>query len=83
MKNNLELVGKVVSDKGDKTIIVAIESRIKHPLYGKLVKRTKKYAAHDEKNEAKIGDVVRITPTRPLSKTKRYALVSVEEKSID
>jgi small subunit ribosomal protein S17 len=83
MKNNLELVGKVVSDKGDKTIIVAIESRIKHPLYGKLVKRTKKYAAHDEKNEAKMGDVVRITPTRPLSKTKRYALVSVEEKSID
>jgi small subunit ribosomal protein S17 len=78
-----ELLGKVVSDKGDKTIIVATETRKKHPLYGKIVKSTKKYAAHDEKNEAKVGDVVRIAATRPLSKTKRYTLVSVVEKSVD
>lgn len=83
MKNNLELVGKVVSDKGDKTIIVAIESRVKHPLYGKLIKKTKRYAAHDEKNEAKVGDEVIITSTRPISKTKTYTLVSVKEKSVD
>ena len=78
-----ELLGKVVSDKGDKTIIVATETHKKHPLYGKIVKSTKKYAAHDEKNEAKVGDVVRIAATRPLSKTKRYTLVSVVEKSVD
>ncbi len=78
-----ELLGKVVSDKGDKTIIVATETRKKHPLYGKIVKSTKKYAVHDEKNEAKVGDVVRIAATRPLSKTKRYTLVSVVEKSVD
>lgn len=78
-----ELLGTVVSDKGDKTIIVATEIRKKHPLYGKIIKSTKKYAAHDEKNEAKVGDVVRIAATRPLSKTKRYTLVSVVEKSVD
>ncbi len=83
MNSKLDLVGKVVSDKADKTIIVSIESHTKHPLYGKLIKKTKKYVAHDEKNEAKIGDVVRITSTRPLSKTKRYTLVSVVEKSVD
>ena len=78
-----ELLGKVVSDKNDKTIVVATETRKKHPLYGKIVKSTKKYVAHDEKNEAKVGDVVRIAATRPLSKTKRYTLVSVVEKSVD
>lgn len=83
MEKKQELLGKVVSNKNDKTIIVATETRKKHPLYGKIVKSTKKYVAHDEKNEAKVGDVVRIAATRPLSKTKRYTLVSVVEKSVD
>ena len=83
MEKKQELLGKVVSDKNDKTIVVATETRKKHPLYGKIVKSTKKYVAHDEKNEAKVGDVVRIAATRPLSKTKRYTLVSVVEKSVD
>lgn len=83
MESKHELVGKVVSDKGDKTIIVEVETRSKHPLYGKIIKKTKNYAAHDEKNVAKIGDVVTIAPTRPLSKTKRYTLLSVIEKSVD
>lgn len=83
MEKNLELLGTVVSDKAEKTIIVAVETKKKHPLYGKTIKRTKKYAAHDEKNEAKVGDVVKIAATRPLSKTKRFTLVSVVEKSVD
>ena len=66
-----ELVGKVVSDKNNKTITVLVETYKKHPLYGKRVKYSKKYAAHDEKNEAKVGDTVRISMTRPLSKSKR------------
>ncbi len=77
-----ELVGKVVSDKNDKTITVLVETYKKHPLYGKRVKYSKKYAAHDEKNEAKVGDTVRISMTRPLSKTKRYELVQVVEKAV-
>ena len=77
-----ELVGKVVSDKNNKTITVLVETYKKHPLYGKRVKYSKKYAAHDEKNEAKIGDTVRISMTRPLSKTKRYELVKVIEKAV-
>ena len=81
-KVRLELTGKVVSDKGDKTIIVATETYKKHPLYGKRVKYTKKYAVHDEKNEAKVGDIVLIAATRPLSKTKRYELVKVTEKAV-
>ena len=81
-KNRQELTGKVVSDKGDKTIIVATETYMKHPLYGKRVKYTKKYAVHDEKNIAKVGDTVRIVATRPLSKTKRYELVSITEESV-
>ncbi len=81
-KTKQELTGKVVSDKGNKTIIVAIETYKKHPLYGKRVKYTKKYAVHDEKNIAKVGDTVRIVATRPLSKTKRYELVSVTEESV-
>ena len=68
-----ELIGKVVSDKTDKTITVLVETYKKHPLYGKRVKYSKKYAAHDEKNVAKIGDKVRIAFTKPLSQTKRYA----------
>ena len=71
------LVGKVVSAKNDKTITVLVETHKKHPLYGKRVKYSKKYAAHDEKNTAKVGDTVRIRSTRPLSKTKRYELVEV------
>ena len=72
-----ELVGKVVSNKNDKTITVLVETYKRHPLYGKRVKYSKKYAAHDEKNIAKVGDTVKIRSTRPLSKTKRYELVSV------
>jgi small subunit ribosomal protein S17 len=77
-----ELVGKVVSDKTDKTITVLVETYKKDPLYGKRVKYSKKYAAHDEKNEAKIGDTVRIVETRPLSKTKNFRLVEIVEKAI-
>ena len=77
-----ELVGKVVSDKTDKTITVLVETYKKDPLYGKRVKSSKKYAAHDEKNEAKIGDTVRIVETRPLSRTKHFRLVEVVEKAI-
>ena len=76
-KSSHELVGKVVSDKTDKTITVLVETYKKDPLYGKRVKYSKKYAAHDEKNEAKIGDTVRIAETRPLSKTKNFRLVEI------
>lgn len=72
-----ELTGRVVSATNDKTITVLVESFKKHPLYGKRVKYSKKYAAHDEKNTAKVGDTVKIRQTRPLSKTKRYELVEV------
>lgn len=77
-----ELVGRVVSNKAEKTITVLVETYRKHPLYGKRVKYSKKYAAHDEKNEAKIGDTVRIRMTKPISKSKRYELVSVIEKAV-
>ena len=73
-------VGMVVSDKMDKTIVVALEDTVKHPLYGKSVKRTKKVKAHDENNECQIGDKVRIMETRPLSKDKRWRLVNIVEK---
>ncbi len=74
-------VGIVVSDKMDKTIVVAIEQRVKHPLYKKIVKHTKKFKAHDELNEARIGDKVEIAETRPLSKDKCWRLVSIIEKA--
>ena len=74
-------VGKVVSDKMDKTIVVAIEDSVKHPLYGKIVKRTVKLKVHDENNECGIGDRVRIMQTRPLSKDKRWRLVEIVEKA--
>ena len=77
-----ELIGKVVSNANDKTITVLVETYKKHPLYGKRVKYSKKYAAHDEKNIANVGDTVRIAQTRPLSKTKRYELVEVIEKAV-
>ena len=74
-------VGKVVSDKMDKTIVVAIEDSVKHPLYKKIIKRTVKFKAHDEKNECKIGDKVRVMETRPLSKDKRWRLVEIMERA--
>ncbi|EOR22025.1 30S ribosomal protein S17 [Cytobacillus oceanisediminis] len=74
--------GRVVSDKMDKTISVVVETYKKHPLYGKRVKYSKKYKAHDEQNTAKIGDIVRIMETRPLSATKRFRLVEVVEKAV-
>ena len=74
-------VGRVVSDKMDKTIVVAIEDHIKHPLIGKIVKKTVKLKAHDEKNECGIGDKVKVMETRPLSKDKRWRLVEVIEKA--
>jgi small subunit ribosomal protein S17 len=75
------LVGKVVSDKMDKTIVVAIVDHVKHPLYKKIVKKTYKLKAHDENNECKTGDTVKVMETRPLSKDKRWRLVSVLEKA--
>ncbi len=73
--------GRVVSDKMDKTVTVAVETMKKHPLYGKRVKYTKKFKAHDEQNSAREGDLVEIMETRPLSKTKRFRLVSIVEKA--
>ena len=78
----VELVGKVVSDKNDKTITVLVETYRRHPLYNKRVKYSKKFRAHDEKNEANTGDTVRIRMTRPLSKTKNYELVEVVSKAV-
>ena len=74
-------VGKVVSDKMDKTIVVAIEDNVRHAKYGKIVKRTVKIHAHDEKNECGVGDKVAVMETRPLSKTKRWRLVEIVEKA--
>ena len=74
-------VGKVVSDKMDKTIVVAIADSVQHPLYKKIIKRTYKLKAHDEQNECGIGDTVRVMETRPLSKDKRWRLVEVIEKA--
>ncbi len=81
-RNNRKVYrGRVVSDKMDKTVTVAVETMKKHPLYGKRVKYTKKFKAHDEQNTAREGDLVEIMETRPLSKTKRFRLVSVVEKA--
>lgn len=77
-----EFVGRVVSDKNDKTITVLVETYKKHPKYGKRVKYSKKYTAHDETNKAKVGDKVRIVETRPLSKTKRFYLAEVVEQRV-
>ena len=73
--------GKVVSNKMDKTIVVAVEDHVKHPLYNKIVKRTYKLQAHDENNECQIGDIVKVMETRPLSKDKRWRLVEIIEKA--
>ena len=74
-------VGVVVSDKMDKTIVVAIKTKVRHPLYGKMVNRTRKFKAHDENNECGIGDTVKIMETRPISKDKRWRLVEIIEKA--
>ena len=74
-------VGMVVSDKMDKTVVIAIEDNVKHPVYGKIIKRTLKVHAHDEANVCGIGDKVRIMETRPLSKTKRWRVVEIIEKA--
>jgi small subunit ribosomal protein S17 len=81
-KNTRTLVGKVVSDKRAKTITVLIERRTKHELYGKIVARSSKYHAHDENNEYKMGDVVEISETRPISKTKAWVVTRLVEKAI-
>ena len=83
MERNLRKtrVGKVVSNKMDKTIVVAVEDHVKHPLYKKIVKKTYKLKAHDENNECKIGDTVKVMETRPLSKDKRWRLVRIIEKA--
>ena len=83
MERNLRKtrIGKVVSDKMDKTIVVEVENHVKHPLYGKIVKKTYKLKAHDENNECGIGDTVKVMETRPLSKDKRWRLVSIVEKA--
>ena len=82
MERRKELVGKVVSSKNNKTITVVVETYKKDPLYGKRVKYSKKYAVHDEKNIAKIGDTVRIVETRPLSKTKYFYLKEIIEEAV-
>lgn len=75
-------IGKVVSDKMDKTVVVSVETRVRHPLYKKTVKSSKKYKAHDENNEAHIGDTVVIMETRPLSKDKRWRVIEITEKAV-
>ncbi len=83
MERNLRKtrVGKVVSDKMDKTIVVAVVDHVKHPLYGKIVRKTYKLKAHDEENVCRIGDTVRVMETRPISKDKRWRLVEIVEKA--
>ena len=83
MERNLRKtrIGKVVSNKMDKTIVVAVKNHVKHPLYGKIVKKTYKLKAHDENNECGIGDTVKVMETRPLSKDKRWRLVNIIEKA--
>ena len=83
MERNLRKTrtGKVISDKMDKTIVVAIEDHVRHPLYGKIVKRTYKLKAHDELNQCGVGDRVRVMETRPLSKDKRWRVVEIIEKA--
>ena len=79
--NRKTRIGRVVSDKMEKTIVVAVETKVRHPLYGKTINRTTKFKAHDENNDAKINDKVLIMETRPLSKDKRWRLVEIVEKA--
>ena len=76
------MIGTVTSNKMDKTIVVSVETSVKHPIYGKIVKRTYKLKAHDEENKCQIGDKVKVMETRPLSKDKRWRLVEVVEKAV-
>ncbi len=76
------LSGRVVSNKMDKTVVVMIERKVKHPLYGKIIKRSTKVHAHDENNDCNIGDLVTVVESRPLSKTKSFALVSIDERAV-
>ena len=76
------MVGKVVSDKMDKTVVVAVETSVRHKVYNKIIKRTYKLKAHDEANECKIGDTVKVMETRPLSKDKRFRVVEVMERAV-
>ncbi len=78
-----ELVGRVVSDKMDKTVVVLVERRFPHPLYQKVVTKRKKYKAHDRNNECRVGDLVRIRESRPLSKTKRWVVIEIIERARD
>ena len=84
MERNLRkvMIGTVISDKMDKTVVVAVKTSVSHPMYGKTVKRTYKLKAHDENNECKTGDKVKVMETRPLSKDKRWRVVEVMEKAI-
>ena len=81
-KKRHEVIGKVVSAKNDKTITILVVTHIKDPKYGKRVKYSKKYRVHDEENKAKVGDIVRVVETRPLSKTKRFSLVEIVEEAV-
>ena len=76
------MIGKVVSDKMDKTVVVAVETSVRHKVYNKIVKRTYKLKAHDEQNECKVGDTVKVMETRPLSKQKRWRVVEIMEKAV-
>ena len=76
------MIGKVVSDKMDKTVVIAVETSVRHKIYNKIVKRTYKLKAHDEENECKIGDTVKVMETRPLSRDKRWRVVEVLEKAV-
>lgn len=79
--NRKEIVGKVLRNKMDKSIVIGVERKVKHPMYGKFVKKTSTFMAHDEKNECNIGDIVQVMETRPLSKNKRWRLVQIIEKA--
>jgi small subunit ribosomal protein S17 len=76
-----ERIGIITSDKMDKTVVVSVEKRMKHPMYGKFIKFTKKFHAHDEKNDCNLGDTVRIMETRPLSKSKRWRVIEIIERA--
>jgi small subunit ribosomal protein S17 len=76
-----EIIGKVTKNKMEKSIVVAVERRVQHPMYGKFVKKTSTFMAHDEKNECNVGDIVQIMETRPLSKNKRWRLINIIEKA--
>lgn len=79
--NRKTIIGRVLSDKMDKSRVIMVERQVKHPLYGKIIKKTSKFMAHDEKNQSHIGDTVMLMETRPLSKNKRWRLVEIVEKA--